>query len=232
MGKTVIVVGDSPGFFTSRVLGAMLNEAALLVTEGARLQDVDRAITGFGFPVGPFVLYDEVGLEVARHVAQAVGSAFSERFPQTRLVSELVADGAMGRTSGRGFYLWPAPARRPPLVGRWLPKAKRTANPLVYGSVPRRNVTEQGVVDRLVLLFVNEAVRCLDEGVLASPTDGDLGAVLGLGFPPFRGGPFHYADSLGAELTTRLRALASRHGARYEPADSLAQSRRFFEEHP
>jgi 3-hydroxyacyl-CoA dehydrogenase/enoyl-CoA hydratase/3-hydroxybutyryl-CoA epimerase len=234
MGKTVIVVGDSPGFFTSRVLGAMLNEAALLATEGARLDDVDRAITAFGFPVGPFVLYDEVGLEVAQHVRTAVARAFGERFPETRHVSELVAAGATGRKSGRGFYLWPAPSRSLPLVGRFLPKPERSVNPLVYGDTPRRNMTDQEIQDRLVLLFVNETVRCLDEGVLQSPTDGDLGAVLGLGFPAFRGGPFHYADSLGAELGTRLRALAGRHGARYEPANSIAQGHRFFpfQEHP
>jgi 3-hydroxyacyl-CoA dehydrogenase/enoyl-CoA hydratase/3-hydroxybutyryl-CoA epimerase len=232
MGKTVIVVGDSPGFYTSRVLGAMLNEAALLVTEGARLEDVDRAITAFGFPVGPFVLYDEVGLEVAQHVRVSVAGAVGDRFPQTSLVTDLVAAGARGRKSGRGFYVWPEPSRTLPVVGRFVPKPKKTVNPLVYGSAPRTNLTEREIQDRLVLLFVNQAVHCLDEGVLASPTDGDLGAVLGLGFPPFRGGPFHYADSLGAELTTRLSALASRHGARYEPADSLVQNRRFFEEHP
>jgi 3-hydroxyacyl-CoA dehydrogenase/enoyl-CoA hydratase/3-hydroxybutyryl-CoA epimerase len=234
MGKTVIVVGDSPGFYTSRVLGAMLNEAALLVTEGAHLEEVDRAITAFGFPVGPFVLYDEVGLEVAQHVGEAVGSAFGDRFPRTSLVTDLVAAGATGRKSGRGFYVWPASSRPLPLVGRFVPKPERSVNPLVYGDTPRRSLTDREIQDRLVLLFVNEAVRCLDEGVLSSPTDGDLGAVLGLGFPPFRGGPFHYADSLGAELATRLRTLASRHGARYEPADSIAHGQRFFhfEEHP
>jgi 3-hydroxyacyl-CoA dehydrogenase/enoyl-CoA hydratase/3-hydroxybutyryl-CoA epimerase len=234
MGKTVIVVGDSPGFYTSRVLGAMLNEAALLVTEGARLEDVDRAITAFGFPVGPFVLYDEVGLEVAQHAGESVGTAFGDRFPQTSLVTDLVAAGATGRKAGRGFYVWPAPSRTLPLVGRFVPKPEKTVNPLVYAATPWSAKTEQEIQDRLVLLFVNEAVRCLDEGVLASATDGDLGAVLGLGFPPFRGGPFHYADSLGDGLAARLRDLASRHGARYEPADSLSQGRRsfHFQEHP
>ena len=105
---------------------------------------------------------------------------------------------------------------------------------MVYGDTPRRTLTDREIQDRLVLLFVNEAVRCFDEGVLESPTDGDLGAVLGLGFPPFRGGPFHYADSLGGDLAIRLHTLASRHGARYKPADSIAHGHRFFpfQEHP
>ena len=87
------------------------------------------------------------------------------------------------------------------------------------------------IQDRLVLLFVNEAVRCLDEGVLRSASDGDLAAVLGLGFPPFRGGPFHYTDSIGTRAVAgRLRALAATHGSRYEPARSIADCRKFFEE--
>jgi 3-hydroxyacyl-CoA dehydrogenase/enoyl-CoA hydratase/3-hydroxybutyryl-CoA epimerase len=210
----------------------MLNEAAVLVGEGARLEDVDRAITDFGFPVGPFVLYDEVGLEVAQHAGESVAAAFGDRFPQTSVVADLLASGATGRKSGRGFYLWPSPPRTPPVVGRFIPQPDRSVNPLVYGGAPRRDFAQQAIQERLVLLFVNEAVRCLDEDVLASPTDGDLGAVLGLGFPPFRGGPFHYADSLGPALADRLRALASQHGARYEPARSIVAARRFFEEHP
>jgi 3-hydroxyacyl-CoA dehydrogenase/enoyl-CoA hydratase/3-hydroxybutyryl-CoA epimerase len=229
MGKTVIVVGDAPGFYTTRVLGAMLNEAALLVEEGARLEDVDQAITDFGFPVGPFVLYDEVGLGVAQHAGEGLAS---ERFPSSTLVSELVAAGATGRTSGTGFYVWPTTPRNVPVVGRFVPKARRAANPLVYRGQPRKDFAEDDIRDRPVLLFVNEAVRCLDEQVLASPTDGDLGAVLGLGFPPFRGGPFHYADALGPKLVARLNALTEKHGERFAPAPSLVRGRRFFEEQP
>src|SRR5205085_3833288 len=121
MGKTVIVVGDAPGFYTSRVLGVMLNEAALMLNEGARVEDVDRAMTNFGFPVGPFVLYDEVGLEVAEHVGKTVARAFGNRIPPAGVVADLVARGDKGRKSGRGFYLWPADEPRLPLLRRVLP---------------------------------------------------------------------------------------------------------------
>jgi 3-hydroxyacyl-CoA dehydrogenase/enoyl-CoA hydratase/3-hydroxybutyryl-CoA epimerase len=238
MGKTVIVVGDAPGFYTSRVLGVMMNEAAVLLGEGAQIEEVDRAMTEFGFPVGPFVLFDEVGLEVARHAGETVTRAFGDRVPAASVVANLVEAGQTGRRSGAGFYVWPKVSRVPgPLRGP-VKTRSRVANSAVYrmsGSPPARKFGVEAIQDRLALLFVNEAIRCLDEGVLQSPTDGDLGAVLGLGFPPFRGGPFHYADSLGLDsLVDRLRALATRHGSRYEPAGLLVErardGRKFFEE--
>jgi 3-hydroxyacyl-CoA dehydrogenase/enoyl-CoA hydratase/3-hydroxybutyryl-CoA epimerase len=228
MSKTVVVVGDTPGFYTSRVLGVMLNEAALLLGEGARVEDVDRAMVAFGFPVGPFVLYDEVGLAVALHAGASVARAFGERIPPAHVVADLVAAGQTGRKAGAGFYLWRKPSRLPGILDR---RASRVPNPAVYRGRPRKTGTDRSVQDRLALLFVNEAVRCLDEGVLRSATDGDLAAVLGLGFPPFRGGPFHYADSIGAQrLASTLRALAVAHGSRYEPAASIVAGRKFFEE--
>jgi 3-hydroxyacyl-CoA dehydrogenase/enoyl-CoA hydratase/3-hydroxybutyryl-CoA epimerase len=170
-------------------------------------------------------------------VGETVGAAFGDRIPSATIVNDLVRRGETGRKAGRGFYVWPSPApsRVSRVVRGALRRPARTANPFVYGgdggaSPTRRSVPEATLQDRLVLLFVNEAVRCLDEGVLASPADGDLGAVLGLGFPPFRGGPFHYADALGAaSLADRLRGLAVQCGPRYEPADSLVRTRTFFD---
>jgi 3-hydroxyacyl-CoA dehydrogenase/enoyl-CoA hydratase/3-hydroxybutyryl-CoA epimerase len=208
MGKTPIVVGGAPGFYTSRVLGVMLNEASVLLTEGAGIDEVDAAMTAFGFPVGPFVLSDEVGLQVAQHAGQTLLHAWEARLPRVEVVPRLVAAGRTGKQSGAGFYDWRS--RRP--------------DPEVYrlvGNPPRRPFGRQAIQERLVLLFVNEAIRCLEEGILGSASDGDLGAVLGLGFPAFLGGPFHYADSL-PDLEDRLTKLAEQHGPRYAPPASLA----------
>ncbi|MCA1644865.1 MAG: enoyl-CoA hydratase/isomerase family protein [Chloroflexi bacterium] len=238
MGKTAIVVQDSPGFYTSRVLGVMMNEAALLLGEGARIEDVDRAMTAFGFPVGPFVLYDEVGLAVALHAGETLASAFGDRLPADSIVPQLVAAGQTGRKAGAGFYLWHTSLAIPQQLRRIIKRPNRTPNPDVYriaAAPAQRTFGEQAIQDRLALLFVNEAIRCLDEGVLQSPADGDLGAVLGLGFPPFTGGPFHYADRFGlSALVQRLSTLAAAHGRRYEPAQSVleraGQGHMFFEE--
>ncbi len=216
MGKTPIVVSDAPGFYTTRVLGVMLNEAALLLGEGARVEDVDQAMIDFGFPVGPFVLYDEVGLEVAQHAGETVARAFGNRIPAATIVADLVARGETGRKVGRGFLIWP----------------QRTANPYVYSRTPRKTFAREEIQDRLVLLFVNEAIRCLEEGVIQSSTDGDVGAVLGLGFPPFRGGPFHFADSIGSEVMSRkLQDLANRHGERYAPTRTTSAAMRLYPAH-
>jgi len=240
MGKTVIVVGDLPGFYTSRVLGVMMNEAAILLCEGARMEDVDRAMTAFGFPVGPFVLFDEVGLEVARHAGETLARAFGDRIPPTSIVSGLVESGQTGKRVGAGFYSWPQvkASRVPGLLRRLVERSARVPNPAAHrlsGSPTQRDFETATIQDRLALLFVNEAIRCLAEGVLQSPTDGDLGAVLGVGFPAFRGGPFHFADALGLEtLTSRLQVLAGAHGSRYQPSELLVErarsGHRFFDE--
>jgi 3-hydroxyacyl-CoA dehydrogenase/enoyl-CoA hydratase/3-hydroxybutyryl-CoA epimerase len=234
MGKTVIVVGDTPGFYTSRVLGVMMNEAAILLGEGARIENVDRAMTDFGFPVGPFVLYDEVGLAVAQHAGETVGRAFGDRLPASGIVPQLVAAGQTGRKAGAGFYVWRTSSPVPGPLRGLIKRSNRTPNPNVYelaGNVAQRDLDDNWIKDRLALLFVNEALRCLDEGVLRSPTDGDLGAVLGVGFPPFLGGPFHYADALGHEvLRGKLQTLADAHGSRYAPSPLLIEHGQFFKE--
>jgi len=216
MGKTAIVVRDTPGFYTTRVLGFMLAEAMLLLEEGARIEDVDRAMVAFGWPIGPLALTDEVGLVVARHVGETVAAARGITNAPSA-VQRLTDAGMQGKRGGRGFYRYEG--------------KKRTPNADVYaliGLTPGAQWHGEESARRLTLLFANEAARCLDEGVLRSPAEGDLGAVLGVGFPPFLGGPFRWADTEGAVLRDDLKRLAERHGERYLPATSLVKGRRFY----
>lgn len=217
MGKTVIVVRDGPGFYTTRTLGMMLAEAALLLEEGARIEDVDARMKDFGWPVGPFTLFDEVGLPVALHAGETV--AYAKGVKPPKVVSLLVKEGYQGKRGGAGFYRYDG--------------KKRAPNPRVHellGAAPRPGPFPEDVAERLTLAFANEAARCLDEEVLRSPAEGDLGAVLGLGFPAYLGGPFRYADARGPALRDALRGLRSRHGDRFALADSLAQGRRYFQD--
>jgi 3-hydroxyacyl-CoA dehydrogenase / enoyl-CoA hydratase / 3-hydroxybutyryl-CoA epimerase len=231
LDKTVIVVSDGPGFFTTRVLGLMLNEAALLVDEGARVDSVDRAMRQFGFAVGPLRLLDEVGLEVIQRIAEPLEKAFGDCMPRPRVTAELVAAGCVGRTSHAGFYLWHDTSR----LDRLLRRPRRLPNPAVYRRAQPVEIDQATIQNRLALPFVNECIRCLEDGVLRSPADGDLGAILGIGFPPFLGGPFHYADSLGLDvLIDKLNVLAEQHGTRFRPTELLLERARdgrpFFED--
>jgi 3-hydroxyacyl-CoA dehydrogenase/enoyl-CoA hydratase/carnithine racemase len=219
-GKTCIVVKDGPGFYTTRILSPYLNEAVLLVEEGARIEDIDRAMKDFGYPVGPLALIDEVGIDVGAHVARDLGQAFAHRgLEGSDAMPRLYDAGLHGRKNGRGFYLYSAKKKK---------KGKKRANPEIYnllGGGDRRSVAVSEIQERLALLMVNEAVHCLSESVIASPRDGDLGAILGLGFPPFRGGPFRYIDTIGrANIATRLEELAQKYGQRFQPAALLTET--------
>jgi 3-hydroxyacyl-CoA dehydrogenase/enoyl-CoA hydratase/3-hydroxybutyryl-CoA epimerase len=213
-GKTVIVVRDGPGFYTSRILAPYMNEAAQLLVEGARVEDVDRALVEFGFPVGPITLLDEVGIDVGAKVAHILHEAFGERMAPPAALAEVMKAGRLGRKNRRGFYTY----------GGKKKEVDETVYDLMPGGRARKPFAHDEIRERVVLQMVNEAIRCLGEGILRSPRDGDVGAVFGLGFPPFRGGPFRYADRLGTkELLGRMERLRDRHGPRFEPAPMLVE---------
>ncbi|HVS66530.1 MAG TPA: fatty acid oxidation complex subunit alpha FadJ [Thermoanaerobaculia bacterium] len=227
-GKTVIVVRDGPGFYTTRILAPYLSEACRLLGEGAPIEEIDQALTGFGFPVGPLRLLDEVGIDVGGEIAAVLHEAFGERMAPAPAQSALVGDDRRGRKNGRGFYRY---VRR----GRgW--KRSDGVDEEVYdllGVEPEEGaVAPARIVDRCVLAMANEAVRCLDEGVVSSVRDAEVGAVFGLGFPPFLGGPLRWIDRRGAdEVVSGLEVLAASCGARFEPAErlvSMARSGRTF----
>jgi len=226
IGKTPIVVNDAPGFYVNRILSPYMAEAALLLQEGMRMEEIDRAMTGWGFPVGPITLYDEVGLDVAQKAGKIMTAAFSERMgTPPAVVEKMVEDGRLGRKNGRGFYQYGEDGKKGDPDG---------AVYALIGAPARKEMPVGEIQERLALIMVNEAVRTLEEGVLRSARDGDVGAVFGIGFPPFRGGPFWYVDQAGAAaVLERLRGLESRFGGRFAPAQLLEgmarDGRRFFE---
>lgn len=215
-GKTCIVVKDGPGFYTTRILAPLLNEAVLLVEEGADMRDIDRAMHLFGYPVGPITLIDEVGIDVGAHVAQGLGREFKSRgaAPSSAL-PVLFSKGYKGKKNKKGFYRYDKPKQ----------KGYRLPDPEVYkllGDLPRRELPVEEVQHRVSLMMVNEAVHCLQEGIISSPRDGDVGAILGLGFPPFRGGPFRYVDSAGAQsLVDIMKGFRDKGMQRFQPAEML-----------
>ncbi|KAA3641855.1 MAG: fatty acid oxidation complex subunit alpha FadJ [Proteobacteria bacterium] len=213
-GKTVVVVKDGPGFYTTRVLSAMTHEAIKVLHDGAKIEDIDNAMKDWGFPVGPLALMDEVGIDVGAHIARgALGKMFLNRgIEQDDTVQKLAEAKLYGRKSGQGFYRYPK-------------KGKKTVNTDIYkyfGGEERQSMDKTIIQNRIGLIFVNECVHCLEEGILADVADGDLAAILGLGFPPFTGGPFRYIDARGAsEITEILNNLSRQHDNRFEPAQLL-----------
>ena len=226
-GKTVIIVNDGPGFYTTRILAPLLNEALEILAEGGDIKEIDRAMRQFGYPVGPIALLDEVGIDVGAHVSKVLSPLFAARGAQPNTAMErLFQAGYKGRKNNRGFYLY----------GDRSGKEKKGVNEEIYvffGGTKRRKFDAQEIQNRLSLAMINEAALCLQEGILQSPRDGDIGAVFGLGFPPFLGGPFRYMDSLGLpKIISLMEELEKQHGQRFTPApilrDRNAKNQRFY----
>ena len=218
-GKTVIVVQDGAGFYVNRILAPYMNESGYLLAEGVAIDAIDQALVQFGFPVGPLTLLDEVGIDVGSKVGPILHQAFGERMKAAGVADRLLADGRYGRKSKKGFYRYEG-----------VKKGEKPVDKTVYGVLGvsgAKAIDAQEIVERCVLLMLNEAARCWDEGVIRSARDGDIGAVFGIGFPPFLGGPFRYADSLGiAELLAKLEHYRQRLGERFAPAESLVRMAR------
>ena len=215
-GKTCIVVKDSPGFYVNRILGPYMNEALVLLDEGIQIEIIDNAFLDLGFPIGPLALFDQVGLDIAAHTADSLEAIVGDRngFVVHRGVAQMVEAGRLGKKNKKGFYQY----------GEGKSK-KKEADTEVYAyfkgegnqRMPIHDIQQRGL-----LLLVNEAIRCLDEKIISGPSDGDLGAVLGIGFLPFTGGPFSYVDQMGsAAVVQEMKRLASLYGPRFTPCDRL-----------
>lgn len=213
-GKTVIVVKDGPGFYTTRILAPLLGEALNMLEEGADALQIDKVLKKFGFPVGPITLMDEVGIDVGAHI---MSGELMQHFVSTRkgvkvsqAMKKMFEAGYHGRKNKKGFYQYDENGKK-----------KRELDANVYsffGGNTRKKFDEKEMYERIGMSMVSEAALCLQEGIIANPLDGDVGAVFGLGFPPFRGGPFRYMDTLGAQATVDIfNRLAEKHGERFLP---------------
>ena len=224
IGKTVIVVRDAPGFYVNRILAPYLNEAGALLDAGATTESIDDAMEKFGFPVGPLTLLDEVGLDIASKSGAILHQAFGERMAPSPAMRAVVNAGRVGRKGKSGFYLYDTDGK------------KGSADTTVYsllGNPTRSSFPADEIQQRCALALVNEAARALEEGIVRTARDGDIGAVFGIGFPPFRGGPFRWIDAVGVgKVVDALEDLSARFAPRFTPCDLLVsmarRSERFY----
>jgi len=226
-GKTVISVKDVPGFYVNRCIGPMSTEALAVVQQGCDPIKLNDAMLEFGYPVGPITLLDEVGIDVTTHVVNNLIGDPAKGYLGIRMegadltiMEDFVAAGLLGKKSGKGFFdhsdkkakvktIHPEAAK---LIAKYQHPTKR-----IDPSAPI-----EATVERVVLRFVLEAIHCLQDGIIASPRDGDIGAVFGVGFPPFRGGPFKWIDTEGPQvIVDKLKALEAEHGPQFAPPQLL-----------
>ncbi len=211
IGKLPVRVADRPGFLVNRVLMPYLVEAGRLFEEGARVEDIDAAMIDFGMPMGPLRLVDEVGVDVAQHVARTLADAFGDRIPVPKVLGWMVEKGALGRKSGAGFYAYKSNHITP----------SRTARDF-SGTLEAGWLTRQELQWRMALLLLNEAARCVEEQVVETPDDADFAMVMGAGFAPFRGGPLRYTDHVGAEfVVAEMDRLVGLGMKRFTPCELL-----------
>jgi 3-hydroxyacyl-CoA dehydrogenase len=209
LGKTPVVVRDSPGFVVNRILMPYLREAMHLLEDGYPLKDIDAAMREFGMPMGPFEVLDEVGLDVARNAAEVLTRAFPDRMKSSPILDKLVAEGRLGKKSGLGFYRHRGGKREEASGLRRFLGLRRT----------RRPASREALAERMVLAMINEAARCVEEEIVSDAGMLDLAMVFGAGFPPFRGGPLRYADAMGlSKVEGRLSAMRAEGGDRFRPA--------------
>ncbi|WP_045421665.1 fatty acid oxidation complex subunit alpha FadJ [Vibrio campbellii] len=210
-GKTPIVVKDKAGFYVNRILAPYMNEAAHILLANEPIEQLDGALLDFGFPVGPITLLDEVGVDIGAKIMPILVNELGERFKGPDVFDTLLNDGRKGRKTGKGFYTYKG--------------KKKEVDKSVYkllNLTPESKLSDNDIALRCVLPMLNEAVRCLDDGIIRSPRDGDIGAIFGIGFPPFLGGPFRYMDQFGLkELVEKMNEFASKYGDRYAPCDGL-----------
>ena len=222
-GKTPIVVKDKAGFYVNRILAPYMNEAAILLLAGEPIDKLDKALVDFGFPVGPMQLLDEVGIDVGAKISPILQAELGDRFAAPAAFDKLLNDGRLGKKAKKGFYLYGDNVKKGLKQG-FKPKGKQVDTSIyaLLGVNPVGKLSANQIAKRCTYMMLNEAARCVDEGIVRNARDGDIGAIFGIGFPPFLGGPFRYIDKIGAaSLVEQLTQWSQQYGERYTPCDAL-----------
>lgn len=218
--KTPMVVGDCRGFLVNRVFAIGANEIMIMFEEGVPHEQLSKMMLNYGYPMEPFTLADEVGIDVMYKVNKILESAYGDRMKGSKVFDSLYDNKAFGKKAGKGFYIYNGSKK----------EFNKDALKLVKGT---STLPEVEMVDRVMLSMINEAARCLDEKVISKPEYLDMALIMGTGYPPFRGGLLKYADDLNISyVVDRLNEFAKKYGTRFTPCDRLKemqkQNRKFY----
>lgn len=230
MGKTAIVVNDCPGFFVNRVLFPYFGGFDMLVRDGADFQQIDKVMEKFGWPMGPAYLLDVVGIDTGVHAANVMADGFPDRMkPDYKSATVVMFENKRyGQKNGKGYYSY-----EPDKKG----KPKKTVDPTTYELIQpvvaeRREFDADEIIARCMIPLVNEVARCLEEKIVASPAEADMALIMGIGFPPFRGGACRYVDQMGVANYVALCDQYAHLGKAYEAPqllkDMAAGNKKFF----
>lgn len=218
LGKTPIVVGDCPGFLVNRIFITGANEVMRMYEEGADYKALEEMMLNFGMPMSPFVLADEVGNDVGYKAGKVFEQAYGERMAVPKILTSMYNNKLYGKKTGVGFFIYKGNSKT------FNPEIEKLRNSLKMSG---RVLTEIDMRNRVFLLMINEASRCLEEKIINKPSNLDMALVLGIGFPPFRGGLLRYADMLGINyVVDQLKHLEGLYGERFAPSNKLLEMQR------
>jgi 3-hydroxyacyl-CoA dehydrogenase / enoyl-CoA hydratase / 3-hydroxybutyryl-CoA epimerase / enoyl-CoA isomerase len=221
MGKTPVVVNDCPGFLVNRVLFPYFGGFMGLVNEGVDFLRIDKVMEKFGWPMGPAYLLDVVGIDTAHHANAVMAAGFPDRMASSEktAIDAMFEAGRFGQKNDKGFYTYVADKKGKP---------KKTVDPEAHALLAplvrtdnSGSISDQDIIDRMMLPLLIECSRCLEEGIVKTPVEVDIALIYGLGFPPFRGGPFRYADAVGLAALTATAAKFASLGKLYEPTPHM-----------
>ena len=222
LGKTPIVVNDCPGFLVNRILFPYFFGFQQLITDGADFAKIDKVMEKFGWPMGPAYLSDVVGMDTSQHVEEVLAEGYPDRMSQegTSSLDVMVENGRLGQKSGAGYYKYEKDKKGRP---------KKTLDDKAYELVAsvqkdgQKGFEADEIVDRMMVPLIIEAARALEEGIAETPNEVDMGLIMGLGFPPFRGGALKYADAQGLKTVCEKADKYSHLGKLYEPTERMRE---------